>query len=93
MDKFRELFLKRLTIDSETQDKRRKEFNQAIFDKDEGWACFNGTDLEMIMDKFDLAIEDLKKVKLEQKLIDIANAIENDSFVGEIEENSNGRGC
>ena len=24
---------------------------------------------------------------------DIANAIENDSFVGEIEEKSNGRGC
>ena len=63
IEQFRELFLKRLTIDSETQDKRRKEFNQAIFDKYEGWACFNGTDLEMIMDKFDLAIEDLKKVK------------------------------
>lgn len=31
--------------------------------------------------------------ELEQKLIDIANAIENDSFVGEIEEKSNGRGC
>ena len=63
IEQFRELFLKRLTIDSESQDKRRKEFNQAIFDKDEGWACFNGIDLEMIMDKFDLAIEDLKKVK------------------------------
>lgn len=31
--------------------------------------------------------------ELEQKLIAIANAIENDSFVGEIEEKSNGRGC
>ena len=27
IEQFRELFLKRLTIDSETQDKRRKEFN------------------------------------------------------------------
>lgn len=60
---FRELFLKRLTIDSDTQDRRRKEFNQAIFDKDEGWACFYRTDLDMVMDKFDLAVEDLKKVK------------------------------
>lgn len=25
--------------------------NQAIFDKKEGWQVFNGTDLEMVMDK------------------------------------------
>ena len=25
--------------------------NQAIFDKDEGFACFGGTDLTMVMDK------------------------------------------
>ena len=35
--------LKKLTEDSEN--------NQAIFDKKEGWAVFNGTDLSMVMDK------------------------------------------
>ena len=30
--------------------------NQAIFDKKEGWACFNGTDLEMVMDKVVLGL-------------------------------------
>ena len=29
---------------------KRKKRNQAIFDKDQGFACFNGTDLEMVMD-------------------------------------------
>jgi len=50
------LFLKYLTEDSKTQDARRKEFNQAIFDKDEGWQVFNGTDLEMVLEKFDRAV-------------------------------------
>lgn len=27
------------------------ENNQAIFDKKEGWQVFNGTDLDMVMDK------------------------------------------
>lgn len=56
------LFINRLTRDSESQDRRRKEFNQAIFDKDEGWACFSNTDLEMVMDKFELALSDYKKI-------------------------------
>ena len=28
-----------------------KDNNQAIFDLKEGYACFNGTNLEMVMDK------------------------------------------
>ena len=52
------LFFKYLTEDSETQDARRKEFNQAIFDKDEGWQVFNGTDLEMVLEKFDRAVSE-----------------------------------
>lgn len=52
------LFLKYLTIDSSTQDARRKEFNQAIFDAEKGWAVFNGTDLDMVMGKFDKAIKE-----------------------------------
>jgi len=29
---------------------KRKKQNQALFDKKEGWAVFNGTDLQMIME-------------------------------------------
>jgi len=56
MDRLREQFLKCLTVDSGTGDARRKDFNQAIFDKDEGFACFSGTDLDMVMGKFDKAV-------------------------------------
>lgn len=62
-NRLRSLFVKYLTEDSETQDARRKEFNQAIFidPKDEmfsGRQVFNGTDLNMVMEKFDKAIKD-----------------------------------
>lgn len=53
-------FLRFLTVDSETQDRRRKEFNQAIFDAEEGWAVFHGTDLDMVLDKFDKALKAVK---------------------------------
>lgn len=55
----REEFLRLLTEDSETSDRRRKEYNQAIFDADRGFACFSGTDLSMVMDKFDQAVKNL----------------------------------
>ena len=29
------------------------------FDADEGFACFNGTDLDMVLEKFDAAVRDL----------------------------------
>lgn len=53
-------FLRLLTEDSETKDARRKEFNQAIFNAEEGWACFHGTDLDMVMDKFDAAVRNIR---------------------------------
>jgi len=59
--KLREAFLHYLTFDSETNDARRREFNQAIFDPDQGWACFNGTDLDMVMAKFDKAVQQVEK--------------------------------
>lgn len=31
IEEFRELFIKRMTVDSETHDRRRKDFNQAIY--------------------------------------------------------------
>ena len=60
MSELRRLFLKYLTEDSPSRDRRRKGFNQAIFDKDEGWQVFNGTNLDMVMEKFDMAIKELE---------------------------------
>lgn len=62
---FRKLFVKYLTQDSETQDMRCKDFNQAIFDEDEGWACFVATDLRMVLDKFDMAVKELDREEME----------------------------
>ena len=67
MKKLRELFIKYLTVDSETQDARRKDFNQAIFiDPSDavygGRQCFNGTDLDMVMAKFDKAVNEYQKL-------------------------------
>ena len=48
-------FLRLLTTDSATKDRRRREYNQAIFSP-EGWAIWSSTDLEMVMSKFDRAL-------------------------------------
>jgi hypothetical protein len=57
MSRLREEFLRLLTQDSETKDRRRKEYNQAIFapESDGGYAVFTQTDLEMVLQKFDRA--------------------------------------
>lgn len=55
---FRLIFLKYLTEDSETNDARRKDFNQAIFDKDEGWAVWSETTLNMVMNAYDAAVKE-----------------------------------
>lgn len=70
-ERLRELFLKYLTQDSETQDARRKEFNQAIFIDPNatnlgsnfggGEQVFNGTNLDMVMSKFDRAVKEDNK--------------------------------
>lgn len=36
--------------------------NQAIFDKKEGWQIFNGTDLDMVMDKVVGGLYSAKKI-------------------------------
>lgn len=51
----RNLFLKRLTEDTKN--------NQSIFDLEDGFARFNDTDLEMILEKFDLAIRDYEDLR------------------------------
>ena len=53
-------FLRFLTQDSETKDRRRRDFNQAIFNAEEGWAIWTSTDLDMVMSKFDKATRALK---------------------------------
>ena len=58
-EELRKAFVKRLTTDSPPHDARRKDFNQAIFDAEEGFACFSGTDLNMVLEKFDAAVRDL----------------------------------
>lgn len=61
-------FLRLLTEDSKTQDRRKKDYNQAIFASFEngGYAIFNGTDLQMVMDKFDKAIRLREKQEASQ---------------------------
>jgi hypothetical protein len=59
-DELREEFLRLLTVDSESRDRRRKGYNQAIFDAERGYAIWNGTSLDMVMDKFDQAVRNLK---------------------------------
>ena len=60
-EEIRKEFLRMLTTDSETKDRRRRGFNQAIFDAKEGWQVFNGTDLDMVICAFDKAITNLKR--------------------------------
>ncbi len=57
-EELRSLFLKYLTIDSQTHDARRRDFNQAIFNREKGWAIFHGTDLDMVMEKYDKAVKE-----------------------------------
>ena len=64
--RLRALFLKYLTVDSETKDMRRKEFNRAIFDPVKGFDCFTGTDLDMVMEKFDKAVKELNTGKVKE---------------------------
>jgi len=55
----RELFVKYLTEDSKTKDRRKKEFNQAIF-MENGKQVFNGTSLDMVLEKFDKTTKEYK---------------------------------
>lgn len=62
--KLRDLFISRMTVDSKTQDARRREFNQAIFGfRDDGssYAVWNETTLEMVLQCFDDAVKDWRR--------------------------------
>lgn len=60
-DELRAEFLRLLTTNSQTKDRRRRDFNQAIFDAEAGWAIWSATDLDMVMSKFDKAVGELKR--------------------------------
>ena len=60
----RNCFIKRMTVDSETQDRRRKDYNQAIFcdyGNGEHEQVFSCTTMEMVLDCFDDAVKDWRK--------------------------------
>ena len=59
-DGLREEFIHCLTVNSETRDARRKDFNEAIFDAERGYAVYTNTDLGMIIAKFDQAVRRMK---------------------------------
>jgi hypothetical protein len=54
-------FIRLMTVDGPTNDRRRKDYNQAIFDPTWGWAVFQNTDLFMVLDKFERAIKNLDR--------------------------------
>lgn len=53
--RLREVFLELLTVDG-SHDRRRKDYNVAIFSP-EGWAIWNRTELEDVMEIFDRAVK------------------------------------
>lgn len=60
----RDLFIKRMTVDSEHNDRRRKDYNQAIFcdfGRGEHEAVWNETTMEMVLQCFDDAVKDWRK--------------------------------
>lgn len=67
LDRLNTNFITNLTIDSETTDARRKDFNQAIFDAEKGYQIFNGTDLGMVLNKFNKAIQQERNKLKESK--------------------------
>jgi hypothetical protein len=54
-------FIRLLTIEGPTQDKRRREFNQPLFDPETGWPVYSNTTLRMVMDKFAKAVKNVSK--------------------------------
>lgn len=62
--KLRLLFINRMTKDSETNDRRRRDFNQAIFDYfDDGttFPVWNEIDMDMVLECFDNAVKDWRR--------------------------------
>ena len=56
----REAFLRLLTVDGDTHDRRRKTYNQAIFmpESEGGRAVWSSTELYMVLDTYDRATKE-----------------------------------
>ncbi len=65
INELRELFIQRMTVDSDHNDRRRKDYNQAIFCKftedGEHEQVFCGTTMEMVLQCFDDAVKDWRR--------------------------------
>jgi hypothetical protein len=65
IEELRELFINRMTVDSDHNDRRRKDYNQAIFCKftedGEHEQIFCGTTMEMVLQCFDDAVKDWRR--------------------------------
>lgn len=71
LEQFKELFIKRMTEDSETNDRRRRDYNQAIFSYDEyrkeytqAWSEIT---LYMVLQCFDDAVKDYRRTYCDVK--------------------------
>lgn len=70
-EELRELFIKRMTVDSEHNDRRRKDYNQAIFgwwkedeaeaDPSKTFQCWVNMNMGMVLRCFDDAIKDWRR--------------------------------
>ena len=57
-------YIKRMTVDSDHNDRRRKDYNQAIFHYDDNggtYAVWYGMDMEMVLQCFDDAVKDWRR--------------------------------
>ena len=61
-DALRAEFVKMLTVDG-SRDRRRKDFNVAIFNAEGGWAIWSRTDLASVMEAFDHAVAAMRREK------------------------------
>lgn len=64
MSALRDEFVRLLTVDSETHDRRRKDYNQALFMTSDdpyysGKQCWTSIDLDMVLEKFDKAVRNV----------------------------------
>ena len=66
----RELFIKRMTVDSDHNDRRRKDYNQAIFHwysdeenkiPENTFQVWSEMDMDMVLQCFDNAVKDWRK--------------------------------
>ena len=67
----RELFVKRMTVDSDHNDRRKRDFNQAIFgwwkrdeeeaDPSKTFQCWSDMDMGMVLQCFDDAVGDWRR--------------------------------